>query len=116
MTYEPFAQPGQPHQPVMAQPGAGAGSENFFAALLDLSFSQFITVKFAKYLYLLAIILHVLVVLFVAAGTSVREGSFLVFLGTLIGGSLLALLSLIGVRLGLELAVAIIRTAQNTAR
>ncbi|MDO5670152.1 MAG: DUF4282 domain-containing protein [Corynebacterium sp.] len=109
--YPPFQQAPQ-HAP--QQPGVGASSESFFKALMDLSFSQFITVKFAKYIYILAIALHVLWVLIMAVTISVNLESFFAFLGALILGSIMALFSLIGVRLGLELAVSIIRTAQNS--
>jgi len=113
--YSPYQQTPQ-QDPLQApqQPGVGASSESFFKALLDLSFSQFITVKFAKYIYILAIVLHVLTVLFLAVTVSVAADSFFAFLGTLILGAIIALFSLISVRLGLELSVSIIRTAQNS--
>ena len=111
-TYPPASAPAG-----VAQPAAGVKTEGFFKALFDLNFSQFITVKFAKYIYILTIAFHAFAVL-VAAGVSGAlsdDGGFVRFIFALIVWSVVAVFSLIVVRVGLELAVSIIRTAQNSS-
>nr|WP_162933216.1 DUF4282 domain-containing protein [Corynebacterium lactis] len=103
-----------------------AESRNFFQALFDFSFSSFITIKFAKVIYLLNIIVAVLsyffwVVMgfnagFAATGYSSSSSSS-VGLGffVLLFGWIPALIQIISVRLILEMFIAIVRTAQNTS-
>lgn len=93
---------------------------SFFKALLDLEFKDFITIKFAKFLYIIVIILSLLgwigtAVTLLIAGTN---ASGLLILGVLhlLFGWILALLQIIVYRVILEFFIAQIRTAQNTTQ
>jgi protein-S-isoprenylcysteine O-methyltransferase Ste14 len=87
---------------------------NFFKALFDFSFSQFITVKFASFIYAAALILVGLG--YVGVVISALSQNILAGFGALIFGALVALLYVIFIRIGLEFSVAMIRTAQNTTK
>lgn len=102
-----------------AEKNVGANM-SFIRLLFDVSFDNFIYVKFSKFLYLASIILHGLVGL-VFLGFLIYNLSYtivdpvlsllmlpLVFLGLFI--------SLILIRLGLETGVALIKIAENTKR
>lgn len=97
-----------------------AESRGFFQALFDFSFSSFITIQFAKFIYIINIAIAALIYfLFVIAGFSgmgedVGAG-FLFGIGILLVGWIPALLQIVAVRLGLEGMIAVIRIAQNTA-
>ncbi|WP_250707980.1 DUF4282 domain-containing protein, partial [Actinomyces sp. 217892] len=88
----------------------GAG---FFKALFDLSFSSYITLSFAKFIYIALIAVCALSWLFmVIAGFS--QDAILGFM-ILLFGWIPAFIYIILIRLGLEASVALIRTAQNTS-
>ena len=95
---------------------AGPDTTGFFKALFDFSFKSFVTIKFAAVIYGIALLLigiFTLIGLIFAFVTMTEEpivGFFMLVL-TLV----LAPFYLILVRLTLELYVAMIRTAQNTA-
>ena len=97
-----------------------AESRGFFQALFDFSFSSFITIQFAKFIYIINIAIAALIYFFfVIAGFSgmgedVGAG-FLAGFGILLFGWIPALLQIVAVRLGLEGMIAVIRIAQNTA-
>lgn len=99
--------PGSNNVPNLADP-------NFFKALFDFSFSQFITVKFASFIYAAALILVGLG--YVGVVISALSQNILAGFGALIFGALVALLYVIFIRIGLEFSVAMIRTAQNTTK
>ena len=87
----------------------GAG---FFKALFDLSFSNFITLTFAKIIYVVLIAVSILVWLaFMLMGF--YYDSTMGFLIILFGW-IPAVVNVVLVRLGLESSVALIRVAQNT--
>lgn len=101
--------------------GEGLESAGFFKALFDLNFYHFITIKYAKLIYILNIAFIVLSVVglafitFAVMAYNDEAGSgFLFALLILIGGGIWGILSIIGIRLVLELFVAIIRVAENT--
>lgn len=91
-----------------------ASTQGFFRVLFDLDFKQFITLKFAKFLYLLTIGLLALIVLVLLMSAFSSGNGILMNLMVLIVVPAAAILVLIGVRLGLEFAVSTIRTSQNT--
>ncbi|WKD61615.1 hypothetical protein CCICO_07995 [Corynebacterium ciconiae DSM 44920] len=102
--------------------GVGAESKNFVQALFDLSFSSFITIKFAKAIHLVNMILALLGYAFwvfiwtVMADDSVlgMAASFFSII-TLLFGWIPALVQIVVVRLALEMNIALVRTAQNTS-
>lgn len=120
-------QTGWNQQPSPTSSGEGA---NFFRALFDFKFDHFITVKFSSFLYI--------VVFVVAALIWLGQIVFAIFFGAMLGslnpfvgessfnavplvvsilfGWIPSVIALIGMRLGLEFAVATVRTAQNTTR
>lgn len=91
------------------------GDKGFFGCLFDLSFSDFVTTRFVKILYVLGILGAVL------GGLGVLRGGFAVggFSGV-VGGLILSpiafLLYVLAVRISLELLVVIFRIAENTSR
>ena len=106
----------QPHQPAAAPQGGGPDAAGFFKALFDFSFKSFVTIKFAAVIYGIALLLigiGVLVGIITAFVTMTQEP--LAGLAILVLVLLLSPFYLILVRLTLELYVAMIRTAQNTA-
>lgn len=111
--HDPHGQWGQPQVEPAHTPSSASG---FFQALFDFSFKSFITVKFASFIYAVALFLigvGALVGLIAAFVTMSQEplaGVFMLLL-VLIAAPFYLLL----VRLTLELYVATIRTAQNTA-
>lgn len=103
------------------QGNSGLNPDGFLKAMLDLNFERFVTIKFAKIIYLLVAVIIVLQVLtwpmftFFAAASNDEVGlgfflALLVFIVTLICG----VINLIAARVILEAAVALIRVAQNT--
>src|SRR5699024_2163051 len=109
--------PQQPHGGYPAQPRpAGPDAAGFFKALFDFSFKSFVTIKFAAVIYGIALVLIGIgtlvgiIMAFVAMTEEPVVGFF-----TLLLVLILAPFYLILVRLTLELYVAMIRTAQNTA-
>lgn len=85
---------------------------DFLSGLLDLSFTEFITLKIIKWLYIAAILGVGLLGLFmVLAGFG--EG-FLMGLGWLIVVALLAVMAITVIRVWLEAVVVFFRIADNT--
>lgn len=95
-------------------------ADGFFSALFDFSFSQYITLKFARVIYLISAVFIGLcwgLGLLVSLATfSVGFGTgLLMLIGFLLFGTLFALFSLISARVTLEFMVSAIKTAQNTS-
>ena len=89
--------------------------KGFFGALFDLSFSEFITTKLIKVLYILLLILLALGYLAaVVAGFSNSLGQGL--LTMFIVGPLVVLLYLILIRISLEMMIVIFRIEENTRK
>lgn len=110
----------QPQQPSYPSGGApqksGPDTSGFFRALFDFSFKSFVTIKFAAFIYGVALLLIgvlTLIGIILAFVTMTEEplGGFFMLVIVV----LLAPFYLILIRLTLELYVATIRTAQNTA-
>ena len=104
-----MAQPAPAPQAASATAQAGVG---FIRALFDFSFSHYVTLGFMKFIYIIVLGLIALswFVSMIAAFSADATAGFFV----LLFGWIVAIAVLIGVRLGLERAVAQIRTAQNT--
>lgn len=106
------------------RPGSNSGA-GFFRALFDFSFSNFVTLKFAKVLYIIGIALNVLLWLggalvgFIVAGIAAANtyNGGVLFLAPSLGllfGWLPAFVNVVILRVVLEFVVASVRTAQNT--
>ncbi|MFC3995748.1 DUF4282 domain-containing protein [Nocardiopsis sediminis] len=135
--YEQYGQqPGYQQQPYQQQPQGGGApyqggtsgpatpppgtaqpqGQGFFGALFDLNFTRFVTVQFARTLFLIWLVL-VGVVTFtgvVGAFASIvvtPVSSLLSVLGALAAGGISVLLG----RVGLELAIAVARTSDDIA-
>lgn len=125
-----------PH-PVGAGPSGGGasgdgrfGEAGFFKALFDFKFEHFITVKFSSFLYVIAFVVAALMwlsnivsgIMFGFAWGSMNsyfgEPSFspVPLILSILFGWIPSVIALIAMRLGLEFAVATVRTAQNTGR
>ncbi|QGU06602.1 hypothetical protein COCCU_03240 [Corynebacterium occultum] len=110
-----------PQQQNYAAPAKAA--KGFLGALFDVNFDNFISLKFAKFIYILAIAI---------AGIALFLGWVLPVLGFLVDGSagagigwllfgwipitVVALFHLVGIRLFLEFVISSIKTAENTTR
>lgn len=109
---------------------SGTGDAGFFRAMVDFRFDHFITVKFSSFLYVIAFLVAALIWLSnILSGImfGIMWGSMSSFLGDpsfnpvplllgIVFGWIPAVIALIAMRLGLEFAVATVRTAQSTAR
>lgn len=104
------------------------GRRGFFGSLFDLSFRHFVTGKVVSFLYVISLIFAVLNALFSAVYLSVLLGAFLSAaadssaVGWVFGillfcilAPLLLLLSVVYVRVLLEIVVVLFRIADNTA-
>jgi hypothetical protein len=88
-------------------------SRGFFASLFDLSFTSFVTIKFAKVIYIVLMAFIALgYVFWVFAGfaDSALAGMLFLLLGWIPG-----LITLILARVTMEFYIAMVRTSQNTA-
>ncbi|MDO4253604.1 MAG: DUF4282 domain-containing protein [Kocuria sp.] len=105
--------PGQQGQPSGQPTGAkGSGEPNFFQTLFDISFKNFITIRFAGVLFIVGltlIVLSWLMVTFAAFFDSALTGIIAFLFGAVITFGYVLLF-----RLTLEFYVATVRTAQNT--
>ncbi|WP_105566718.1 DUF4282 domain-containing protein [Microbacterium halophytorum] len=109
----PAPQPGQ--QPYGGYPqGQGAnGDPGFFKALFDVSFRNYVTLKFAKVIFIILIVLAILGWLTaITAGFTVDP---IVGVLAILFGWIGPFIALVIYRVLLEAAVALIRTAQNTS-
>ena len=129
--------PAAASHPVGAGPSGGGasgdgrfGEAGFFKALFDFRFEHFITVKFSSFLYVIAFVVAALMwlsnivsgIMFGFAWGSMNsyfgEPSFspVPLILSILFGWIPSVIALIAMRLGLEFAVATVRTAQNTGR
>lgn len=120
-----FAQPTPPVYAPLGSPTpavAGTPKHGFINALFDFSFSRYVTIEFAKLIYM---ILLVLIGIFWVIGlgmvtvggfqSGVGDG-FLALVLYLVGGTIGAFIATVFTRIGLEFYVALVKTAQNTSR
>lgn len=107
---------------------AGGHPKGFFGSLFDLSFRHFVTAKVVSFLYVISLIFVILNALFSAGYLAVLLGAFLSaatdspalgwvsgILLFLVAAPLLTLLSVVYVRVLLEIVVVLFRIADNTA-
>ena len=92
-------------------------SKGFVAALLDLSFSEFVTTKVIKILYILLLVMIGLGVVF-----GVITGLIGMFTNSFLSGVAVVLFSLVGgviyvifARIFMELIIVVFRIAENTS-
>ncbi|GAA3705990.1 hypothetical protein GCM10022377_19710 [Zhihengliuella alba] len=98
-----------PHQPH----DGGPDDKGFFAALFDFSFRSFVTLKFAKIIYILLIALVVLGwLMYIAIGFATEP---MLGVAALVFGWIPGFIFVVLFRVSLEFYIAMIRTSQNTA-
>ena len=86
--------------------------KGFLGALFDFSFSEFITVKLIKILYILGIIFSTIVaIIFIVSGFNISTGVGIIFL---ILSPIIFLLYVILIRIYLEIIIVIFKIAENT--
>lgn len=118
---QPAAGPPNPYgtpPPAAPEPPAdrGDGGGGVFKALFDFSFTNYATPSIVRIIYVLAIVFGTLAWL-VAAVTMLASGRGTVMLVLVIALGWIPLLLWISIlRVGLELALASVRTAENTRR
>ena len=101
-------------QPPGTFPPVGATEPGFFAALFDLSFRNWVTLRIAGVLYVLTLVFAGLGILFMAATLALEIGGFGGFLTFIIGFPLAFFLVTLTLRLAFEGAVATVAIAKNT--
>jgi len=92
-------------------------NRGFFAALFDLSFSEFVTTKLIKILYVLLLIMIAIGFLIIVFGGIVSlftRGEFLQGLVTIVLAPIGAFLWIILARMWMELIIVVFRIAENT--
>lgn len=97
--------------------------KGFFAALFDVNFDSFISLKFAKFIYILNLVVAGLYLLFFWVGPFIgllsdgeTVGAILWLLFMWIPMAIILLISIIGTRVFLEFVIATIKTAENTSK
>ena len=91
-----------------------ASDLRLFDALKDVSFTEFITLKLIKFLYILGLLGIAIGVLLMVLG-AFSQG-FVTGLGALMLGAIGALLAVVFLRVYLEIIAVVFRIASNTAR
>ena len=86
--------------------------KGFLGALFDFSFSEFITIKLIKILYILGIIFSTIVaIIFIVSGFNISTGVGIIFL---ILSPIIFLLYVILIRIWLEIIIVVFKIAENT--
>jgi hypothetical protein len=90
--------------------------KGFFGALFDMSFSEFVTIKFIRILYIiLLLIIAIAFVLAIIAGfVSMFTNSFWSGLWQILLAPVGAIISVVLTRIWLEVLVVVFRIAENT--
>jgi drug/metabolite transporter (DMT)-like permease len=87
--------------------------KGFLASLFDMSFSEFVTIRLIKVLYIIGIIGAVLAgLLFIVSGFSNGAGTGILFL---LLSPILVGIYILMVRIWLELIIVVFRIAENTS-
>ncbi len=89
--------------------------KDFLPALFDLSFSQFITVKIVKILFIIAIVLAAIMAIMVLV-SGLASGSVVGGLIGIVLTPIAFLLYVLGARIWLELILVVFRIAENTQK
>ncbi|KQC08308.1 MAG: hypothetical protein APR54_00480 [Candidatus Cloacimonas sp. SDB] len=87
-------------------------NKSFLAALFDVSFSEFITTKLIKIIFVIGIVIAAIVALFFIIGAFVS--SFWAGLGSLIISPIIFLIYVLIIRIWLELIIVIFKIAENS--
>ncbi len=88
--------------------------KGFLGALFDFSFSEFITIKLIKILYILGIIFSTIVaIIFIVSGFNISTGVGIIFL---ILSPIIFLLYVILIRIWLEIIIVVFKIAENTKK
>jgi hypothetical protein len=126
-----YGQPGYDQSGYGQAPQQASGQAGFFKSLFDIRFDNFIAVKWAGFIYIIAIVvaaLSYLATIIAGITTGVAAGSaasyfndgpsfnVLPLILSIIFGWIIPALWVIGVRLVLELIVSNIKTAEHTKR
>lgn len=100
--------------------------KNFFGALFDFNFDSFVSVKYAKFIYILVVLVAAMYVLFFwvfpflgllfSDGEGSAVGAVIWLLFGWIPVGLVTLLMLISTRMFLEFVIASVKTAENTSK
>ena len=101
-------------QPQPAFPPPANAEPSFFAALFDLSFKNWVTLRIAGILYILTVVLFGLSILVYSIALAMLVGGFLGFLVFAVGFPLFLFLTTLALRLAFEGAVATVAIARNT--
>jgi hypothetical protein len=91
--------------------------KGFFGALFDMSFSEFVTIKLVRILYILMLILiaiGLIVGLITSLVSMFSRGGFLTGLLGLIFTPIVALIWVIMARVWMEIIIVVFRIAENT--
>lgn len=119
--YPSYGYAGGSQEPLHPEPKRNT-NRGFFTALFDLNFDNFVSVKYAKFIYTLLLVLIGLAFLFAwllpaltAFSESIGFGFVLLLLGW-IPIAVVGLFQLIVVRIILEFVIASVKTADNTSR
>ncbi len=88
--------------------------KGFLGALFDFSFSEFITIKLIRILYILGIIFSTIVaIIFIVSGFNISTGVGIIFL---ILSPIIFLLYVILIRIWLEIIIVVFKIAENTKK
>lgn len=90
-------------------------NSNFFSSLFDLSFTNFITTKLVKIMYIISIVFSAIIALMITAA-AFSEGFLAGLLTLLILAPIIFFINVIFSRLWLELVIVIFRIAENTGK
>lgn len=87
-------------------------NKSFFSTLFDFSFSEFVTIKIVKILFIIGIILALIgAITFIVAGFNLSTVAGIVFL---LISPIIFLLYVLFIRVWLEIIIVIFRIADNT--
>lgn len=89
--------------------------KGFLASLFDLSFSEFITVRLIKIVYVIFILVSALGALAILFG-GFRTGSVFGVLGGIVGAAIAFIIYVLFARVWLELVIVIFRIAEDTRK
>jgi len=92
-----------------------SSEKGFFAAIFDLSFSEFVTIKIIKFLFALAIIASAVMTIILIVGGFATE-SIAVGVMFLILSPIIFFLYVLMARVWLELIIVVFKIAENTSR
>ena len=90
-------------------------NSSFFSSLFDLSFTNFITIKLVKIMYIISIFISAVIALMITVA-AFNEGFLAGLLTLLILAPIIFFINVIFSRLWLELVIVIFRISENTGK